>query len=201
MAQTGLIHVRSAVHTVSYARLSEDKYHNVCNELGIRTDYPISQELDGIEALSGFDIYTMALICGVDECSMIFASRGAMRKHYDIMHKGVPIPTIWHIVSAQRLDNGSHKTYFWVTESPYVFRPILNKDWIHILDTRIDDAMKIIPLFNSDPHYLNALLTKQNGLTISKDLIQINCVCWWDYLEQTNFLSSKRLWNGLLRLR
>jgi len=41
-----------------------------------------------------------------------------------------------------------------------VFRPILNKDWIHILDTRIDDAMKIVPLFNSDPRYLNALLTK-----------------------------------------
>ena len=91
---------------------------------------------------------------------MIFASRGTIRKHYDVMHKGVPIPTIWHIVSAQRLDNGSHKTYFRVTEPPYMFRPILNKDWIHILDTRIDDAMKIVLLFNSDPHYLNALLTK-----------------------------------------
>ena len=159
-AQTGLIHVRAAAHTVPYARLSEDKYHNVCNELGIRTDYPTSQELDGIEALSGLDIYTMALICGVDGCSMIFASRGAMRKHYDMMHKGVPIPTIWHIVSAQRLDNRSHKTYFRVTEPPYMFRPILNKDWIHILDTQIDNAMKIVPLFNSDPRYLNALLMK-----------------------------------------
>jgi len=77
-AQTGLIHVRAAAHTVSYARLSEDKYHNVCNELGIRTDYPTSQELDGIEVLSGLDIYTMALICEVDRCSMIFASRGAI---------------------------------------------------------------------------------------------------------------------------
>jgi len=119
-AQTGLTHVCSAAHTVPYARLSEDKYHNVCNELGIRTDYPTSQELDGIKALSGLDIYTMALICGVDRCSMIFASRGAMQKHYDMMHKGVPIPTIWHIVLAQRLDNGSHKTYFRVIEPSYV---------------------------------------------------------------------------------
>ena len=102
----------------------------------------------------------MALICGVDRCLMIFASRGAMWKHYDVMHKGVPIPTIWHIVSAQHLDNRSHKTYFWVTEPSYVFRPILNKDWINILDTWIDNAMKTILLFNSDPHYLNALLTK-----------------------------------------
>jgi len=92
--------------------MSEDKYRNVCNELGIRTDYPTSQELDGIEALSKLDIYTMALICGVDGCSMIFASRDAMQKHYDVMHKGMHIPTIWHIVSAQHLDNRSHKTYF-----------------------------------------------------------------------------------------
>ena len=159
-AQTGLIHVCSAAHTVPYARLSEDKYHNVCNELGIRTDYPTSQELDGIKALSELNIYTMALICGVDGCLMIFASRGAMRKHYDVMHKGVPIPTIWHIVSAQRLDNGSHKTYFRVIEPSYMFRPVLNKDWIDILDTQINDAMKIDLLFNSDPRYLNALLTK-----------------------------------------
>jgi len=41
-----------------------------------------------------------------------------------------------------------------------VFRPVLNKDWIDILDTQIDDAMKTIPLFNSDPRYLNVLLTK-----------------------------------------
>jgi len=78
MAQTGLIHVCAAAHTVPYARMSEDKYHNVCNELRIRTDYPASQELDGIEVLSRLDIYTMALICGVDRCSMIFASRGAI---------------------------------------------------------------------------------------------------------------------------
>ena len=112
MAQTGLIHVCSAAYTVPYARLSEDKYHNVCNELGIRTNYPTSQELDGIEALSGLDIYTMALICEVDRYLMIFVSRGAMQKHYDVMHKGMSILTIWHIMSAQRLDNGSYKTYF-----------------------------------------------------------------------------------------
>jgi len=41
-----------------------------------------------------------------------------------------------------------------------VFRPVLNKDWIDILDTRIDDAIKIDLLFNSDPRYLNALFTK-----------------------------------------
>jgi len=111
-AQTSLIHVCAAAHTVPYARLSEDKYHNVCNELGIRTNYPTSQELDGIEALSGLDIYTMALICEVDRYLMIFVSRGAMQKHYDVMHKGMSILTIWHIMSAQRLDNGSYKTYF-----------------------------------------------------------------------------------------
>jgi len=77
----------------------------------------------------------MALICGVDGCLMIFASRGAMQKYYDVMHKGVSIPTIWYIVSAQCLDNRSYKTYFQVTEPSYVFRPILNKDWIDILDT------------------------------------------------------------------
>jgi len=58
--------------------MSEDKYYNVCNKLGIKTDYPTSQELDGIKVLSGLDIYTMALIYGIDECLMIFASRGAM---------------------------------------------------------------------------------------------------------------------------
>ena len=77
-AQTGLIHVRAATHTVPYARMSEDKYYNVCNKLGIKTDYPTSQELDGIKVLSGLDIYTMVLIYGIDECLMIFASRGAM---------------------------------------------------------------------------------------------------------------------------
>jgi len=94
IAQTGLIHVCAATHTVPYARISEDKYYNVCNKLGIKTDYPTSQELDGIKVLSGLNIYTMALICGVDGCLMIFASRGAMQKYYDVMHKGIPIPTI-----------------------------------------------------------------------------------------------------------
>jgi len=121
-AQTGLTHVHSAAHTVPYVRISEDKYCTVCNELEIRTDYPTSQELDSIEALSGLDIYTMVLICGVDRCSMIFASRGAMRKHYNMMHKGVTIPTIWYIMSVQCLDNGScHDLAKWLSHYLYFF--------------------------------------------------------------------------------
>jgi len=150
--------------------MSEDKYENVCTELGIRTEYPTIQELNGIEALSGLDIYTMSLVCGVEECSMIFASRSTMRKHYSGKHKGVPLPNIWHIVSAQRLDNGAHKTYFQVIEPPYVFRPVLNKDWIDVLDTRIDDAMKLSPLYNTDPRYVNAFLVKTKWVEHVKGL-------------------------------
>jgi len=162
-ASTGLVHIRSAAHAVSYARMSEDKYENVCTELGIRTEYPTIQELNGIESLSGLDIYTMSLVCGVEECSMIFASRSTMWKHYNGKHKGVPLLNIWHIVLAQHLDNGAHKTYFQVIKPLYVFRPILNKDWI-------DNAIKLSPLYNTDPRYVNTFLVKTKWVEHVKGL-------------------------------
>jgi len=36
----------------------------------------------------------------------------------------------------------------------------LNKYWIDILDTQINNVIKVIPFYNSDLHYLNVLLTK-----------------------------------------
>ena len=93
-AQTGLAHVRTN-HMLAYARASEEEYHVVCAELIIRNEYPSLNKLDWGVAISGLDMFTKTLACGVEGCGKLFISGGVIRKHYARAHriKGAQIPT------------------------------------------------------------------------------------------------------------
>ena len=79
----------------AYARASEEEYHVVCAELMIRNEYPSLNKLDWGVAISGLDLFTKTLAYGVEDCGKLFASGGAIRKHYARAHrvKGAQIPT------------------------------------------------------------------------------------------------------------
>ena len=112
-SKTAISHIR-VYHSTLQVKIPESKFNDLCSKLGIRDNYPSHEELHGIDALSGLDLYMMALICQYDRCSMIYASGGAMRKHYKTSYIKVEecILTKWAVTSAQRLDNNHHRRYF-----------------------------------------------------------------------------------------
>jgi len=150
----------------AYARASEEEYRMVCAELMIRNEYPSLNELDWGVAISGLDMFTKTLACGVEGCGKLFASGGAIRKHYAGAHgvKGAQIPTRYNITTAQRMDNNHHRMLFHVAPPPDQSIPLLDKDWITKLDEEIEDVMKAIELDATDARYINALLRKTKWL-------------------------------------
>jgi len=151
---------------LAYARASEEEYHMVCAELMIRNEYLSLNKLDWGVAISGLDMFTKTLACRVEGCGKLFASRGAIRKHYAGAHgvKGAQIPTQYNIMTAQCMDNNHHRMIFHVAPPPDQFIPLLDKDWITKLDEEIEDVMKVIELDATDTRYINALLRKTKWL-------------------------------------
>jgi len=151
---------------LAYARASEEEYHMVCVELMIRNEYLSLNKLDWGVAISGLDMFTKTLACRVEGCGKLFASRGAIRKHYAGAHgvKGAQIPTQYNIMTAQCMDNNHHRMIFHVAPPPDQFIPLLDKDWITKLDEEIEDVMKVIELDATDTRYINALLRKTKWL-------------------------------------
>jgi len=78
--------------------------------LGIQKTYPLIEELEGLEAISGLYLHTMALVCAYDDCGMLFSTKGLIRKHYSIAHdmKENNLPKEWNIIFAQQLDHSHH---------------------------------------------------------------------------------------------
>jgi len=61
----------------------------------IRNEYLSLNKLDWKVTISGLDMFTKTLACGVEDCGKLFASEGAIRKYYAGAHrvKGAQIPT------------------------------------------------------------------------------------------------------------
>ena len=169
--QTGLVHIRSA-HTTLYEKMPKGRYEEVCAELEIRNDYPPSEDLNGICAISGLDMFTMALVCGVQGCCKIFSTGDSMRKHYENVHKikGIGIPTRFNVTQAQHLDNNHHRECFRVEPPPPQPVATLDPTWITDLDDGIQQAMLDVALSASDPRNVNALLKKTRWLEHVEDL-------------------------------
>jgi len=125
----GLVHVQGC-HLPTYARLSEEKYQLVCTELMIREDFPDQHELDGGCAISGLDVYTKALVCGVEGCLKLFASGDLIRKHYDKEYgvEGAQVPSQFNVTYAQHLDQNHHKSFFRVISFSQQPVPVMNND-------------------------------------------------------------------------
>jgi len=143
----------------TYAKASDEDYKTICADLMIREDYPTASELDGGTAIGGLDVFTKALVCGVEGCSKLFASGGSMKNHYDTVH-GIKAPTQYNIAAAQRLDKNHHKVFFRVIPPSDIAIPSLDNDWITKLDSEIRDTMQEVNLEAIDPRYINALLKK-----------------------------------------
>ena len=67
----------------------------ICAELMIRNEYLSLNKLDWEVTISGLNMFTKTLACGVEGCGKLFASEGVIRKHYAGAHrvKGAQIPT------------------------------------------------------------------------------------------------------------
>ena len=127
--KTAIAHIQ-VYHSTLQIKIPQSKFHDICSELNISESYPSSKELHGIDALSGLNIYTMALVCQHDRCSMICATGAAMRKHYQKSHikKEEYLPSKWAVVSAQKLDNNLHREYFKVNPPSYELEKPINHD-------------------------------------------------------------------------
>ena len=158
-SKTAISHIR-VYHSTLQVKIPKSKFNDLCSELGIRNNYPSHKELHGIDALSGLDLYMMALVCQYDGCSMICASGGAMCKHYKTSHiKGEEcIPTKWAVTSAQRLDNNHHRRYFQVNSPSSELKRAMNNDWIDNLESDLEEVHSHIALDSANPRNVNPLL-------------------------------------------
>ena len=125
----------------------------------IREDYPAVSKLDRGTAISRLDVFTKALVCGVEGCSKLFASGGSIKNHYETVH-GIKAPTQYNIVAVQHLDKNHHKVFFCVIPPSDIPIPSLENDWIAELDSEIRDTMQEVNLEAINPQYINALLKK-----------------------------------------
>jgi len=150
--KTAIAHIQ-VYHSALQIKISQSKFRDICSELNIHESYPSPKELYGIDALSGLNIYTMALVCQHDGCSMICATGAAMRKHYQKSHikKGEHLPTKWAVVSAQKLDNNRHWEYFEVNPPSYELEKPINYNWIDNLESNLEEVYSRIALDSPDP--------------------------------------------------
>ena len=172
-SQTGLSHVRNC-HAERYEPYPEAEFSEICSRLGIRETYPLIEELEGLEAISGLYMHTMALVCAHDDCGMIFSTKGSMRKHYSVAHdmKGNDLPKEWNIVFAQQLDHSRHRTYFRVKAPPHDIRPSITIDWIDEVESDINRSLTYLPFDATDTRNISTFLLKTrwpehvNGLNL-----------------------------------
>jgi len=61
-SKTAISHVR-VYHSTLQVKIPKSKFNDLCSELGIHDNYPSLEELHGFDALSGLDLYMMALVC------------------------------------------------------------------------------------------------------------------------------------------
>ena len=92
--KTAIAHIQ-VYHSVLQIEIPQSKFHDICSELNIYESYPSFKKLHGIDVLSSLNIYTIALVCQYDGCSMICTTGAAMPKHYQKSHikKGEHLPT------------------------------------------------------------------------------------------------------------
>ena len=97
----------------------------------IKNEYLSLNKLDWEVAISGLDMFTKTLACGVEGCGKLFASGGATRKHYAGAYrvKGAQIPTWYNIMTAQYIDNNHHRMVFYVALPPDQSIPLLDVIW------------------------------------------------------------------------
>jgi len=109
ISQTGLSHVHNC-HVECYEPYPEAKFSEICSRLGIQETYPLIKKLEGLEAISGLYMYTMALVCTHDDCGMLFSTKGSIQKYYSIVYnmKRNNLPKKWNIVFAQQLDHSHY---------------------------------------------------------------------------------------------
>jgi len=76
----GLHHVQNAYKDLGLNIKTTD-FNMMCKDLGIQGLYPCALSLSGIDAHSGLDMYTWALLCLEHKCGCIFTFEGAMCRH------------------------------------------------------------------------------------------------------------------------
>jgi len=77
ISQTSLKHIHNC-HAKTYEKYPKKKYEDICTLLKVQEKYPLLEDLESINALSGLKLHTMVLVCCHEGCNKLFATDGSM---------------------------------------------------------------------------------------------------------------------------
>ena len=67
-SRTGLKHIHNC-HAKTYEKYPKKKYEDICTLLKVQEEYPLLEDLEGIDALSGLKLHTIVLVCCHEGCN------------------------------------------------------------------------------------------------------------------------------------
>jgi len=76
-SQTSLKHIHNC-HAKTYEKYPKKKYEDIYTLLKVQEEYPLLENLEGIDALSGLKLHTMVLVCCHEGCNRLFATDSSM---------------------------------------------------------------------------------------------------------------------------
>lgn len=153
-SKTAAAHVRTN-HVACRSSVSDEVLANTCRDCGIVGALPLIKSK--VPAITGLFLHPRALSCSQSGCDKIYGTLGSMKKHHYQAHAGVPTPSSWSTVFAQRLDNSLTNSFFEVDLPPSQSPPSTTA-WLDVIESAIQFSVNADPLVVQDPRQLNSWL-------------------------------------------
>jgi len=80
-------------HSKAHEKYSKKRYVEIYALLEVWEEYPLLEDLEGINALSGLNLHSMVLVTDQKGCVKLLATDSSMQNYFKLEHKGQKFPS------------------------------------------------------------------------------------------------------------